>query len=274
MRAYLDLLNDVIQNGTDRDDRTGTGVRSVFGRQIRFNLADGFPLVTTKKVRFESVVAELLWFISGSTNVRDLQAQGVHIWDPWAAPNGDLGPVYGAQWRNFGGVDQMRGLVEQLRADPYSRRHVVSAWNVPDLPEPGIAPPLNPSQGRMAIAPCHCLFQFYVSDGKLSCQLYQRSADAFIGVPYNIASYALLTHMLAQQCDLEAGEFVHTFGDLHIYRDHLLDNAIVPEQLRREPRPLPTLQLHKAGNLFSYRPQHIQLVGYDPHPFIPAHVSV
>ncbi len=242
MQQYLDLLRDVVDNGVDKDDRTGVGTRSVFGRQLRFDLARGFPLVTTKKIHLKSVIYELLWFLSGSTDNNWLKERGVSIWDEWAADDGDLGPIYGRQWRSWGrpdgtSIDQIAGLVEDVRRDPDSRRLVVTAWNPADLPQPGLAPRENPPRGRMALAPCHCLFQFYVAGGRLSCQLYQRSADLFLGVPFNIASYALLTHMVAQQCDLEAGEFVHTFGDVHLYRNHLTDE-IVFAQLGRTPRAL------------------------------------
>ncbi|KAA6184626.1 thymidylate synthase [Thiohalocapsa marina] len=279
MQSYLDLLRDVVDNGCDKDDRTGVGTRSVFGRQIRFDLADGFPLLTTKRIHTRSVVAELLWFLSGSTDNRWLNALGVTIWDEWAAADGDLGPIYGAQWRRWrspdgGVIDQIAEVVEAVRTDPDSRRLLVSAWNPADLPQPALSPADNAAAGRMALAPCHCLFQFYVQQGRLSCQLYQRSADLFLGVPFNIASYALLTHMVAQQTDLAVGEFVHTFGDLHLYRNHLTD-AIVFEQLRREPRPLPRLAIaRRPGSLFDYRPEDFDFVGYQPHPGIRAPIAV
>ena len=271
MQSYLDLLQRILDEGVDRDDRTGTGTRSVFGHQLRFALADGFPLVTTKKVHTRSVFAELLWFLRGDTNVRWLQERGVSIWDEWADADGDLGPVYGAQWRSWptpggGHVDQLAQVVEQLRRDPSPRRHVVSAWNVADIPQ-------------MALAPCHALFQFYVAPdpsgghpGLLSCQLYQRSADVFLGVPFNIASYALLTHMVAQVIGLGVGDFVHTFGDAHLYANHL-DQARL--QLTREPRPLPTLWLDPGvGDLDAFDLEHVEVRGYDPHPAIKAPIAV
>ncbi len=279
MRVYLDLLRDVIDTGIDKGDRTGVGTRSVFGRQIRFDLRAGFPLLTTKRVHIKSVVAELLWFLSGSTDNRVLQGQGVGIWDEWAAEDGALGPIYGAQWRSWTCpdgrvIDQLAELVATIRARPDSRRLLVTAWNPADLPDESVSPQANVRAGRMALAPCHCLFQFYVAGGRLSCQLYQRSADLFLGVPFNIASYALLTHLIAQQCDLEVGEFVHTFGDLHLYRNHLTDD-IVFTQLGREPRPLPTLRLaRRPASLFDYRADDILIDGYDPHPAIRAPIAV
>ncbi|WP_460840148.1 thymidylate synthase [Nocardioides marmoraquaticus] len=271
MQAYLDLLRRVHDEGVEKSDRTGTGTRSVFGHQLRFDLAEGFPLVTTKKVHTRSVVGELLWFLRGDTNVKWLQDRGITIWDEWADADGDLGPVYGAQWRSWptpdgGHVDQLARVVEQLRADPDSRRHVVSAWNVADIP-------------RMALAPCHALFQFYVappapggSRGRLSCQLYQRSADVFLGVPFNIASYALLTHMVAQVVDLEVGDFVHTLGDAHLYLNHLEQART---QLAREPRALPTLHLDPSVRaLDAFDLEHVEIRGYDPHPGIKAPIAV
>jgi thymidylate synthase len=263
VRAYLDLLQDVLEHGAPKGDRTGTGTRSLFGRQIRFDLAQGFPLLTTKKLHLKSIIVELLWFLRGDTNVRWLQEQGVRIWNAWADEDGELGPVYGRQWRSWPApdgrtIDQMSQVVEQIRSQPDSRRMVVSAWNVGEL-------------DRMALAPCHCLFQFYVAQGRLSCQLYQRSADLFLGVPFNIASYALLTMMIAQQTDLEPGEFVHTFGDVHLYLDHL-DQART--QLEREPRPLPTMSIARRASLFEHRLEDFTLDGYDPHPHIKAEVSV
>ncbi|TCT19696.1 thymidylate synthase [Thiobaca trueperi] len=279
MQVYLDLLRDVIDTGIDKGDRTGVGTRSVFGRQVRFDLRAGFPLLTTKRVHIKSVVAELLWFLSGSTDNRVLQGQGVGIWDEWAAEDGALGPIYGAQWRSWTCpdgrvIDQLAELIATIRARPDSRRLLVTAWNPADLPDESVSPQANVRAGRMALAPCHCLFQFYVSDGRLSCQLYQRSADLFLGVPFNIASYALLTHLIAQQCDLEVGEFVHTFGDLHLYRNHLTDD-IVFAQLGREPRPLPTLRLaRRPTSLFDYHAEDILIDGYDPHPAIRAPIAV
>jgi len=279
MHQYLSLLRDVVDNGCDKADRTGVGTRSVFGRQVRFDLADGFPLVTTKRVHAKSVIAELLWFLSGSTNKNWLNEQGVTIWDEWAAPDGELGPIYGAQWRSWptpdgGTIDQLAQVVDLLRRDRDSRRLVVSAWNPAQLPAPGVSPADNAAAGRMALAPCHCLFQFYVQDGRLSCQLYQRSADLFLGVPFNIASYALLTHMVAQQTDLLPGEFVHSFGDLHLYRNHLTAD-IVYEQLRREPRPRPRLLIRRRPpSLFDYHLDDFAFDGYDPHPAIRAPIAV
>ncbi|ASR54284.1 thymidylate synthase [Cellulomonas sp. CW35] len=260
---YEDLLRLVLETGTPKSDRTGTGTRSVFGHQMRFDLSAGFPLVTTKRVHLRSVVLELLWFLRGDSNVRWLQERGVKIWDEWADADGELGPVYGVQWRSWptpdgGHVDQVAQLVENLRADPDSRRHVVSAWNVAEL-------------GRMALMPCHALFQFYVADGRLSCQLYQRSADLFLGVPFNIASYALLTHMVAQQVDLEVGDLVWTGGDCHVYDNHVEQ---VREQLTREPYPAPTLRLRKAASIFDYAYEDVEVVGYQHHPTIKAPIAV
>jgi thymidylate synthase len=260
---YEDLLRLVLETGTPKADRTGTGTRSVFGHQMRFDLGAGFPLVTTKKVHLRSIVMELLWFLRGDSNVRWLQENGVTIWDEWAAPDGDLGPVYGVQWRSWptpdgGTVDQLAQVVETLRRDPDSRRMIVSAWNVADIP-------------RMALAPCHAFFQFYVADGRLSCQLYQRSADLFLGVPFNIASYALLTHMVAQQVDLEVGDFVWTGGDCHIYDNHVDQ---VREQLSREPFPYPRLALRRAASLDAYTFEDVQVLDYTHHPVIKAPVAV
>jgi thymidylate synthase len=279
MKAYHNLLQDVIKGGTDKGDRTGVGTRSVFGRQVRFDLADGFPLLTTKRIHTKSVVLELLWFLSGSTDNTWLSERGVRIWDEWAAPDGSLGPIYGAQWRSWQApngetVDQIADVVNEIRGNPDSRRLVVSAWNPADMPDPSLSPNENASAGRMALAPCHCLFQFYVIDGRLSCQLYQRSADLFLGVPFNIASYALLTHMVAQQCELGVGDFVHTFGDLHLYSNHLTDD-IVYKQLRREVRPLPKLVLkRRPSSIFDYQLDDFAFEGYDPHPAIRAPIAV
>ncbi|MBA3266487.1 MAG: thymidylate synthase [Nocardioidaceae bacterium] len=264
MRQYLDLMRRVLEDGTPKGDRTGTGTLSVFGHQMRFDLNDGFPLVTTKKIHVKSVVGELLWFLRGDTNVRWLQERGITIWDDWADDNGDLGPVYGQQWRSWetpdgGHVDQLQQVIDQLRIDPNSRRLLVSAWNVADI-------------SRMALAPCHALFQFYVADGRLSCQLYQRSADVFLGVPFNIASYALLTSMVAQVSGLRVGEFIHTFGDAHLYSNHV-DQA--REQLAREPRPLPELWLDPAvTDIADFDMEHVKVSGYDPHPPIKAPIAV
>ncbi len=264
MQAYHDLLRHILHNGVRKDDRTGTGTLSVFGYQMRFDLQEGFPLVTTKKVHLKSVIHELLWFLRGDTNIRYLHENGVTIWDEWADPDGELGPVYGKQWRSWQGadgrtIDQIAEAVHLLKTNPDSRRIVVSAWNVADLPQ-------------MALAPCHCLFQFYVAQGRLSCQLYQRSADVFLGVPFNIASYALLTLMMAQVCDLEPGEFIHTFGDVHIYLNHLEQ---VQLQLSRTPRPLPTMRLNPAvRDLFAFRYEDFELLHYNPWPAIKAPVAV
>ena len=264
MRQYLDLLRHVLEHGRPKADRTGTGTLSVFGHQTRYDLSAGFPMITTKKLHLKSVVHELLWFLRGETNVRSLQAAGVRIWDEWADADGDLGPIYGSQWRSWpapdgGQIDQITQVVDELRRNPDSRRLIVSAWNVAELP-------------RMALAPCHTLFQFYVVDGRLSCQLYQRSADLFLGVPFNIASYALLTAMIAHVTDLRPGEFIHTFGDAHIYQNHLDQVRL---QLSRELRPLPTIRLNpEIRSLFDFRFEDIRLEGYDPHPHIPAAVAV
>ena len=279
MQQYLDLLRDVIDHGTDKADRTGVGTRSVFGRQIRFDLGAGFPLLTTKRVHTKSLVLELLWFLSGSTDNTWLKERGVSIWDEWAAADGDLGPIYGHQWRSWScpdgrTLDQLADLVATIRTRPDSRRLVVSAWNPADLPDEALSPQENVRAGRMALAPCHCLFQFYVSQGRLSCQLYQRSADLFLGVPFNIASYALLTHLVAAQCDLGVGEFVHSFGDLHLYRNHLTQD-IVYAQLARTPGPLPRLELRRRPeSLFDYRLEDIHFADYLPQAPIRAPIAV
>ena len=279
MKAYLDLMRDVIDNGFDKGDRTGVGTRSVFGRQIRFNLQDGFPLVTTKKIHLRSIIYELLWFLKGSTDNNWLKERKVSIWNEWALDNGDLGPIYGKQWRSWQCpdgrvVDQISEVIEQIRNKPNSRRLIVSAWNPAELPDESVGPQDNAREGRMALAPCHCLFQFYVLDGKLSCQLYQRSADLFLGVPFNIASYALLTHMIAQQCDLAVGEFVHTFGDCHLYQNHLT-NDIVFEQLKREPKALPKLVIkRKPDSVFEYELEDFEFEGYDPYSVIKAPIAI
>lgn len=264
MRQYHDLLRDVLDNGTDRSDRTGTGTRSVFGRQSRYDLSKGFPLVTTKKLHLKSIIYELLWFLRGETNVRWLQERGVRIWNEWADENGDLGPVYGSQWRSWpdgrgGTIDQIANVVQSIRTKPDSRRHIVTAWNPAEVDE-------------MALPPCHCLFQFYVADGKLSCQLYQRSADLFLGVPFNIASYALLTHMMAQVTGLQPGEFVHSFGDLHVYHNHFEQARL---QLSRTPKPLPRLTIDPdKRDIFDFDFDDFMITGYDPDPTIKAEIAV
>jgi thymidylate synthase len=264
MQQYLDLLQHILDHGTDKADRTGTGTRSVFGHQMRFDLSAGFPCLTTKKLHLRSIIIELLWFLRGETNVRYLHDHKVSIWDEWADEQGELGPVYGSQWRSWptadgGKIDQLAELVAQIRQNPDSRRLIVSAWNVADVP-------------RMALPPCHCLFQFYVADGKLSCQLYQRSADVFLGVPFNIASYALLTMMMAQVTGLELGEFVHTFGDVHLYSNHFEQARL---QLTRSPRELPAMKINpEVKDLFGFRYEDFELCGYDPHPHIKAPVAV
>ena len=264
MQPYLQLLSDILERGADKSDRTGTGTRSLFGYQMRFDLSKGFPLLTTKKLHIKSIVYELLWFIRGETNVRWLQERGVKIWDEWADENGDLGPVYGSQWRSWPApdgrhIDQLANVVESIRTKPDSRRHIVSAWNPAEV-------------DQMALPPCHCLFQFYVADGKLSCQLYQRSADTFLGVPFNIASYALLTHMMAQVCDLEVGDFVHSFGDVHLYSNHFEQARL---QLGREPRPLPKLVINpERKRLEDFVFEDFAFEGYDPHPHIKGAVAV
>lgn len=264
MQQYHDLLRHILENGTDKKDRTGTGTRSVFGYQMRFDLQKGFPLVTTKKVHLKSIIYELLWFLRGETNIAYLKEHGVSIWDEWADENGELGPVYGKQWRSWEGkeeqaIDQIADLIKQIKTNPDSRRLIVSAWNVADLP-------------KMALMPCHNMFQFYVAEGKLSCQLYQRSADVFLGVPFNIASYALLTMMIAQVCDLEPGDFVHTFGDVHIYSNHMEQ---VNLQLSRSPFPLPLMKLNPAvKDIFSFQFEDFTLENYQCHPAIKAPVAV
>jgi thymidylate synthase len=264
MQAYLDLVKHILEKGTDKSDRTGTGTRSVFGYQMRFDLNEGFPMVTTKKLHLKSIIHELLWFLKGETNIQYLKENGVSIWNEWADENGELGPVYGKQWRSWTGADgkthdQIIDLIEQLKKNPDSRRLIVSAWNVAELP-------------KMALMPCHTLFQFYVADGKLSCQLYQRSADVFLGVPFNIASYALLTMMVAQVCDLQLGDFVHTFGDVHLYNNHF-DQA--REQLSRTPFPLPKMKINpEVKNIFGFKFDDFILEGYQSHPAIKAPVAV
>lgn len=264
MKQYLDLMQDILDNGSRKTDRTGTGTSSVFGRQMRFDLAAGFPLVTTKKLHLRSIIYELLWFLRGETNIKYLKDNGVSIWDEWADENGDLGPVYGSQWRSWpapGGqhIDQIALVLDRIKSNPDSRRHIVSAWNPAEV-------------DQMALPPCHALFQFYVADGRLSCQLYQRSADFFLGVPFNIASYALLTCMVAQQCDLDAGEFVWTGGDVHLYSNHIEQARL---QLAREPFPLPTLRIRrKPESLFEYQYEDFEIVNYQSHPSIKAPIAV
>lgn len=279
MKQYLDLMQDIIDNGSDRGDRTGVGTRSVFGRQLRFDLKDGFPLLTTKKLYTRAIIHELLWFLKGDTNIGYLQDNRVAIWDAWATDEGSLGPVYGAQWRSWvcpdgSTVDQIALLIEQIKTNPYSRRHIISAWNPADLPDERISPQENVKEGKMALAPCHCIFQFYVADGKLSCQLYQRSADYFLGVPFNIASYALLTHMIAQQCNLDVGDFVHTFGDLHLYQNHLTEE-IVFKQINRTPGNRPTLAIkRKPNSIFDYQLDDFDIEGYEAQSAIKAPIAV
>lgn len=264
MQQYLDLVKHIIETGTDKSDRTGTGTRSVFGYQMRFDLSKGFPLVTTKKTHLKSIIYELLWFLQGDTNIGYLKEHNVKIWDEWADENGDLGPVYGKQWRSWAGadgveVDQVKDLIHQIKNNPDSRRMIISAWNVAELP-------------KMKLMPCHCLFQFYVANGKLSCQLYQRSADVFLGVPFNIASYALLTMMIAQVCGLEPGEFVHSFGDVHLYSNHFEQAHL---QLTRTPFPLPTMKINpEVKDIFSFKFEDFELINYQSHPAIKAPVAV
>ena len=274
MQSYLDLLQHIIDHGYSKDDRTGTGTTSLFGYQMRFDLSKGFPLLTTKKIHLKSVIYELLWFLKGDTNIQYLTQHGVRIWNEWADPNGDLGPVYGAQWRNWNGqaIDQMKIAVETLQKNPESRRIIVSAWNPSVLPDTSQSFAQNVANGKAALPPCHAFFQFYVADGRLSCQLYQRSADVFLGVPFNIASYALLTMMVAQVCNLQLGDFVHTFGDVHIYNNHREQVAL---QLSRSPRQLPTMHLNpRVNDLFAFQYEDFTLEGYDPYPAIKAAVSV
>lgn len=264
MKNYHQLLRHVFENGTDKSDRTGTGTRSVFGYQMRFDLSKGFPLVTTKKVHLKSIIHELIWFLKGDTNIAYLKENGVSIWDEWADENGNLGPVYGAQWRSWRGangetIDQISNVIEQIKKNPDSRRLIVNAWNVAEL-------------DKMALPPCHAFFQFYVADGKLSCQLYQRSADIFLGVPFNIAGYALLTMMIAHVTGLKLGDFVHTLGDAHLYKNHFEQAQL---QLSREPRPLPTMKIvRKVDSIFDFKYEDFELVGYDPHPGIKAPVAI
>ena len=274
MKQYQDLVNHVLANGTQKGDRTGTGTISVFGYQMRFDLSEGFPMLTTKKLHLKSIIHELLWFLKGETNIAYLQENGVKIWDAWADENGNLGPVYGHQWRNWNSeeIDQITELIETLKTNPNSRRMLISAWNPSVLPDTTVSFSENVANGKAALPPCHAFFQFYVSDGKLSCQLYQRSADIFLGVPFNIASYALFTMMVAQVCGLEAGEFIHTFGDAHIYNNHIEQ---VNLQLSREPRKLPIMKLNpNVTNIFDFTFDDFTLEGYEPHDHIKGAVSV
>jgi thymidylate synthase len=277
MKPYLELLNKILLEGNPKGDRTGSGTLSLFGHQMRFNLAHGFPLVTTKKVHLKSIIYELLWFLSGETNIQFLTDNNVSIWNEWADVEGNLGPVYGYQWRSWPTpdgqhIDQIQQVIEQIKATPNSRRLIVSAWNVADLPDERISPQQNIAQGKMALAACHALFQFYVADNKLSCQLYQRSCDTFLGVPFNIASYALLTHMIAQQCDLEVGDFVWTGGDVHLYLNHLEQAKL---QLTRQPYPLPRLKINrKPESIFDYRYEDFEITAYQAHDAIKAAISI
>ena len=279
MYQYLDLMRRIVTTGTDKEDRTGTGTRSIFGAQLRFNLQDGFPLLTTKKLFITGILAELLWFLEGKTNNAWLNEQGVHIWDEWAAADGNLGPIYGAQWRDWltpsgGYIDQIRNAVDTINTDPTSRRIVVSAWNPADLPRAGKTPQENAALGYMCLAPCHCMFQLYVANETLSCHMYQRSADYFLGVPFNIASYAFLTHMFAQQCDLSVGDLIISFGDVHLYKNHLTED-IVFKQLSRTPKHLPYLKLNrKPPSMFSYRINDFSVLDYTASPPIKAPISV
>ncbi len=274
MKQYLDLIKHVRDNGIVKEDRTGTGTRSVFGYQMRFDLSKGFPMLTTKKLHLKSIIYELLWFLKGDTNIEYLKEKNVKIWDAWANENGDLGPVYGHQWRNWNseGIDQIIEVIETIKTNPDSRRMIVTAWNPSVLPDTSVSFTENVANGKAALPPCHAFFQFYVTDGKLSCQLYQRSADIFLGVPFNIASYALLTMMMAQVCDLKPGDFVHTFGDAHIYNNHLEQINL---QLSREPRQLPQMIINpKVKNIFDFTFEDFTVENYNPHPHIKGKVSV
>jgi thymidylate synthase len=276
-QQYFGLLNDILDNGVQKGDRTGTGTLSVFGRMYRHDLATGFPLLTTKKLHYKSILHELLWFLQGATNIRYLTDNGVSIWNEWATPEGELGPVYGAQWRAWktpegDSIDQVAALVDGIRRNPNSRRHIINAWNVAYLPDEGKKPQENAAAGKMALPPCHVMYQFYVANGRLSCMLTQRSGDCFLGVPYNAASVAFLTHMLAQQCDLEPGDIIHSFGDLHLYSNHLEQARL---QLTRTPRPLPTLAIvRRPESIFDYRFEDFEIRGYDPHPHIAAPIAI
>lgn len=277
MKQYLDLMKEILENGTPKGDRTGTGTLSVFGRQMRFDLNEGFPLVTTKKLHLRSIIHELLWFLNGDTNISYLKDNRVRIWDEWAIEDGSLGPIYGTQWRswptkNGETIDQISRVIAAIKENPNSRRHIVSAWNVEYLPDESDSPQNNVRNGRMALAPCHALFQFYVANNRLSCMLYARSQDYMLGTPFNISSYALLTHMIAQQCDLEVGDFVWTGGDVHLYNNHLEQAKL---QLTREPRPLPRLVINrKPDSIFGYCYEDFEIQGYDPHPPIKAPIAV
>ena len=278
MQQYLDLLQKILDEGEVKEDRTGTGTRSFFGHQMRFNLNDGFPLLTTKKIFFKGVVHELLWFLNGSTDNNELKDNDVHIWDEWEDESGDLGPIYGYQWRHWldqnsgESIDQIQNVIDQLKHNPSSRRIIVSAWNVADLPDESISPQDNVKNNKMALAPCHALFQFFVSQGALSCQLYQRSCDTFLGLGFNIASYSLLTHMLAQQCDLNVGDFIWTGGDVHLYLNHMEQ---AKEQLSREPYELPKLNIkRKPDSIYDYAYEDFELVNYQCHPHIKAPISI
>jgi len=274
MKQYHDLLQHILDHGAEKGDRTGTGTKSVFGYQMRFNLSEGFPMVTTKKVHLKSIIYELLWFLKGDTNIKYLQENGVRIWNEWADEHGDLGPVYGHQWRNWNSeeIDQISEIIETLKTNPNSRRMLVSAWNPSVMPDTSVSFSENVANGKAALPPCHAFFQFYVADGKLSCQLYQRSADVFLGVPFNIASYALFTMMMAQVCGYEPGDFIHTFGDVHIYSNHMEQ---VKLQLSRTPRALPIMKMNpEITNIFDFSFEDFKLEGYDPHPAIKGKVAV
>jgi len=274
MQNYLDLLRLINEKGVEKGDRTGTGTKSIFGHQMRFDLSKGFPMVTTKKLHLKSIIYELLWFIKGDTNIKYLSDNGVKIWDAWANENGDLGPVYGAQWRNWNneGIDQLSEVIEQIKTNPNSRRLMVSAWNPSVMPDTSVSFEENVANNKAALPPCHAFFQFYVTEGKLSCQLYQRSADVFLGVPFNIASYALLTMMVAQVCNLDPGDFIHTFGDVHVYNNH---REQIELQLTREPKPLPTMKLNPdVKSIFDFDFDDFELVNYEFHPPIKGAVSV
>jgi thymidylate synthase len=274
MKQYLDLVQHVMDNGVSKNDRTGTGTKSIFGYQMRFNLEDGFPLITTKKLHLKSIIYELLWFLKGDTNIKYLQDNGVKIWDGWADKNGDLGPVYGSQWRNWNNdnIDQISNLMEMIKKNPKSRRMIVSAWNPSVLPDTSISFDENIKNGKAALPPCHAFFQFYVANGKLSCQLYQRSADIFLGVPFNIASYSLFTHMVAHVCKLKVGDFIHTFGDAHIYTNHFDQ---VKLQLSRKPNKLPSLKIKRiVKDIFDFKYDDFEILNYNPHPHIKGVVSI